>query len=332
MPPKGSTSAIRVHGVRKAKPPPPSDTESDAGPASPEVVAVTTTRRGRPRVAEDIQPGILKKTKPAAVRKTSTNVNTTTARFSFPEDDSAAPPAPSRVSRFMIDDPESTSSDDEDDVSSEGDERFSAPVDSSDPWKTVENARRQFVSGGTAIKSRVVAFTGAAVRKALVNIEEGLGDEIASGVKKSGIVESILDDDKRPDPISYGNIMNLYDSIGTRAFSSSSKPSTLAMDAETFFRETILTEEDDMKTGFDARGVVFSSPFYEDFRKREKADLMRIYTGPRLKEGLVKCNACIKKGGKGIVTSFGKQTKGADEPMTYFHRCTECNKQWRTEG
>ncbi len=78
------------------------------------------------------------------------------------------------------------------------------------------------------------------------------------------------------------------------------------------------------------RSAVFAAPEYDGPAQTEAEDIDRAEAGPEKQEGIVKCKK--RKCASSNTISTWKQTRAGDEPITWFHKCSDCGATWRENG
>lgn len=73
--------------------------------------------------------------------------------------------------------------------------------------------------------------------------------------------------------------------------------------------------------------VNWNHPHLQDLINEEEEQNSFIIQPFEVCEGALTCSCSSKR-----VYSYQKQTRGADEPMTTFAQCMECNKKWIYNG
>jgi DNA-directed RNA polymerase subunit M/transcription elongation factor TFIIS len=73
---------------------------------------------------------------------------------------------------------------------------------------------------------------------------------------------------------------------------------------------------------------LWDHPLFEKHKKRIQEENSFIANPIEIEEGVLECGRCGSK----KTFSYSKQTRGADEPMTTFATCVECDNEWTYSG
>ena len=151
----------------------------------------------------------------------------------------------------------------------------------------------------TAIKIRVEETVESLLRQ--------IEDELPKIPNVISRLVSMEDNQGKP-VLSIRNRENIFSVIGMLQF--------MELDAlEAYFSSIKFNEQ-----------AIWDSPIFNKERSKEHLDADIFLNRIRIKKGLVQCTRCPSKD----VLYYDLQTRGSDEPPTFFFICLQCGKKWNT--